>query len=72
MMQHSQTKKQLLQHLLASHSWYNVTTENDVARQKLSFYLVFQLVARHYLNACDISTLSCDKVRLKYDVKTVF
>ena len=24
-----------------------------VARQKLSYYLVFQLVARHHLNACD-------------------
>ena len=35
-----------------------------VARQKLPSYLVFQLVARHHLNACDISTLACDKVRL--------
>ena len=38
--------------------------ESYVARQKLSSYLVFQLVARHQLNACDISTLACDKVRL--------
>ena len=26
--------------------------------------LVFQLVARHHLNACDISILACDKVQL--------
>ena len=27
-------------------------------------YMVFQLVARHHLNACDISILACNEVRL--------
>ena len=63
-----------LHHLLVLQSGYSVTTDatwklcraidNFVARQKLSSYLVFQLVARHHLNACDIFTLACDKVRL--------
>ena len=35
-----------------------------VALQNLLTYLVFQIVARHHLNACDISTSACDKVRL--------
>ena len=38
--------------------------ESYVAPQKLSSYLVLQLVARHHLNAWDISTLACDKVQL--------
>ena len=46
------------------HESYDVGQDKFVARQKLSSYLVFQLVARHYLNTCDISTLACDKVRL--------
>ena len=68
-------KIHLLQHLPVLQPWYNVTTDvphesyitrqdKFVARQKLSPYLVFQLVARHYLNAYDISTLAWDKVRL--------
>ena len=35
-----------------------------VARQKLSSYLVFQLVAQYHLNAWDVSTLACNKVQL--------
>ena len=38
--------------------------ESYVARQKLSSYLVFQFVARHHLNACDICISASDKVRL--------
>ena len=57
-----QTKIHLLQHLLVLQS--RMQHESYVARQKLSAYLVFQLVARHHLNACDISILACDKVRL--------
>ena len=30
-------------------------------RQKFLSYLVFQLVVRHRLNVCDISTSACDK-----------
>ena len=44
-----------------------------VTRQRLLTYLVFQLVVRHQLNACDISSSTCDKVRLSdYDVKIIF
>ena len=43
---------------------YVAQQDKFVAPQKLSSYLVFQLVARHHLNACRISTLACDKVRL--------
>ena len=46
------------------HKSYVVRQDKFVAQQKLSSYLVFQLVAQHHLNACDISTLACDKVRL--------
>ena len=46
------------------HESYIARQDKFVARQKLSSYLVFQLVARHHLNACYIFTLACDKVRL--------
>ena len=42
-------------------------SESDVylvVRQKLSFHLVLELVMRHLLNACDISTSAREKVRL--------
>ena len=51
----------------ALQSWYNVTSrqhESHVARQKLLTHLVFQLVVRQHLNACNISSSACDKVRL--------
>ena len=46
------------------HESYVVRQHEFVVRQKISSYLMFQLVARHPVNACDISTLACDKVRL--------
>ena len=55
------------------HKSYATRQDKFVARQKLLSYLVFQLVARHCLNACDISTLACNKHELsKYDVKIIF
>ena len=36
----------------------------DMPGEKMLIYLVFPLAKRHHLNACDISTLVCDKVRL--------
>ena len=46
------------------HESYVARQDRFVVRQKLSTYLVFQLVARHHLDACNISKLACDKVRL--------
>ena len=46
------------------HKSYVVRQDKFVARQKLPSYLVFELVARHHMNACDISILACDKGRL--------
>ena len=40
------------------HESYVARQDKFVAQQKLSSYLVFQLVARHHLNACYISTLN--------------
>ena len=60
-------KVRLLQHLCVLQEQYNVTStrhQSCVARKKLLTYLVFQLVVRHHLNACDISTSACDKARL--------
>ena len=55
------------------HESYVVRQDRSVARQKLSSYLVFQLVARHHLNVCDISACFATKYCLsKYDVKTIF
>ena len=46
------------------HEIYVARQHKFVVRQNLSFYLVFQLVARHHLNACDLSILACGNVRL--------
>ena len=43
---------------------YVARLDEFAVQQKLLTYLVFQLVARHHLNACDISTSACDKVQL--------
>ena len=42
-----------------SHNKINLSCD-----KKLFPFLVFQLVVRHRLNACDISPSACDKVRL--------
>ena len=47
------------------HEKYVSLQDKFVARQKLSSSLVLQLVAQHHLNACNISILACDKVRLQ-------
>ena len=41
---------------------------------KLLPYLVCQIVARHCLNACNVSTLhvACDKVGFQYDAQIIF
>ena len=39
-----------------------------VVQQKLSYYLVFQLVVQHHLNACDISALACNKIQLIHHI----
>ena len=46
------------------HESYVARQDKFVARHKLFSHMVFQLVARHHLDACDISILACDKVRL--------
>ena len=39
------------------HEGYVARQDKFVARQKLLSFLVFQIVPRHHLNACDISPL---------------